>query len=210
MSEQQRPLREAMRIPGADSVTVISVTTRNQVWSRSVHRSNRDDTTVVAAVAIAAHAADLACLHDPDSQLDDLLVTTPRWFHLLRFTVGRDWDPQVVHLVLDRRVANLAMARIELKRLVVADRVVAGAVPPATEPAAKMKHPGQAGELPRREPGERAQRGSAVAAAPGAVDVADENVDHRLPGWFGLLAGEPFVTDTPTLDRLIEGLRELR
>jgi hypothetical protein len=108
------PLAQALRISGASLIMLTSIETRTVVWSAGRARVGADVAALGAAITEAA--AEMVRLSSAapidDGTMDDLLVTGPAHFHVLRVA-----DGQVAHLVLDRGVANLAMARREFRQI---------------------------------------------------------------------------------------------
>jgi hypothetical protein len=105
------PLAQALRISGASLIMLTSLESRTTVWSAGRARVGADVAALGAAITEAA--AEMVRLTADGIDMDDLLVTSPANFHLLRVV-----DGQVAHLVLDRGTANLAMARREFRQMV--------------------------------------------------------------------------------------------
>ncbi len=117
------PLAQALRISGASLILLTSIESRTTVWSAGRARVGADVAALGAAITEAA--AEMVRLSAAGTEMDDLLVTSPANFHVLRVV-----DGQVAHLVLDRGVANLAMARREFSQMIAA-RSATGALRPA-------------------------------------------------------------------------------
>jgi hypothetical protein len=93
-----------------------SIESRTTVWSAGRARVGADVAALGAAITeAAAEMVRLTSGSVGDGEMDDLLVTSPVNFHVLRVV-----DGQVAHLVLDRGSANLAMARREFREMVAA------------------------------------------------------------------------------------------
>lgn len=109
------PLAQALRISGASLIMLTSIESRTTVWSAGRARVGADVAALGAAITeAAAEMVRLSAVGSlGDGEMDDLLVTSPANFHVLRVV-----DGQVAHLVLDRGAANLAMARREFRQLV--------------------------------------------------------------------------------------------
>jgi hypothetical protein len=201
------PLAQALRISGASLIMLTSIESRTTVWSAGLARVGAEVAALGAAITEAA--AEMVRLTAAGSiggaEMDDLLVTGPAHFHVLRVV-----DGQVAHLVLDRGSANLAMARREFRQLVEersapapvpAQRVevaLVGEVLPASSIDLVTAEP----ELPRL-PQRRAEAG-----------WADDPAEYRatmpaLPDWLRAAAEGPFTDDSQTLDRVVGGLRRL-
>ncbi|GAA4688330.1 hypothetical protein [Phytohabitans rumicis] len=166
---------DALDIVGARAVTLIALDSRKPLRSHAVDPLPDGENVAEVAAALAETAAELVRLTD-GAGMDDLLVTGPAWFHLLRVVDG-GW---VAHLMLDRRVANLALARREFRALVNSATVQERSRSPA---------------LPRRTPAANLPR-----PASGPVEPSN---------WFATVAGEPYRTDARTLRRVRDGLRQL-
>ncbi|MEV5427896.1 hypothetical protein [Streptomyces sp. NPDC052701] len=127
-------LLEAMRLPGARGASVVD-------WISGLPLGAVGDAPGGDIEATAAETAELARLATESGALapadgggaaasgkeppvQDLILTNTDSYHLLRF-VTTPFDSTVfVHLWLDRRDGNLALARIRLAEL--ADRLVLG------------------------------------------------------------------------------------
>jgi hypothetical protein len=127
-------LLDAMRLPGARGASVVD-------WISGLPLGAVGDAPGGDIEATAAETAELARLATESSALapadggaaaaageeppvQDLILTSTDSYHLLRF-VTTPFDSTVfLHLWLDRRDGNLALARIRLAEL--ADRLVLG------------------------------------------------------------------------------------
>jgi hypothetical protein len=127
-------LTHALRIPGAAAISVISVDRRTAIWTLTA--GHTDDTTdFTARVAEVAGVANrLARAADGGSPLEDVLLIDPSRFHLLRVVDDADGAALAVHLILDRRVANLALARREFASVVDAHAATSHETPPDPAP----------------------------------------------------------------------------
>lgn len=72
--------------------------------------------TAVAVIALIADAAALDNEPDPGTEagVEDVLITSARWFHVLRQVEVPDGEPVLVHVRLRRGHANPALVRREL------------------------------------------------------------------------------------------------
>lgn len=187
-------------------IMLTSIESRTTVWSAGLARVGADVAALGAAITEAA--AEMVRLTSAGSigsgEMDDLLVTSPANFHVLRVV-----DGQVAHLVLDRGSANLAMARREFRQMVETRSATAPAPAPervALEgevlPASNIDLVPMDAELPRLP-----QRRADAA-------WADDPTDYKatvptLPDWLRAAAQGPFTDDSQTLDRVVGGLRRL-
>jgi hypothetical protein len=165
-------LRQALRISGASLVMLTSIEDRTPVWSAGRVRSDSDVAALGAVIAEAAAA--LVRLTTAGVDLDDLLVTSAANFHVLRVV-----DGTVAHLVLDREVANLAMARREFRDVVVGK----AATPERALPAPVAPEPIPVGE-PEPVP-------APVSLARGPVRLEPERGPVRLEPEPGPVRLEP-------------------
>jgi hypothetical protein len=175
-------LSSALSIQGARSVRLVAVDTGATVWSKSTHDSALDGGLPEAVADMVTAAARVVLHTEEGSGLDDLVVSSLSWFHVLRLTQ----DKQAVHLLLDRRVANLSLARRELKALVSPPLPHRANAPQSVTFDVSL---GIDAELTQELP--RLQGGISV------------------PDWFSQLADERFDADTSTLVRVLVGLRGL-
>ncbi|WP_030420484.1 hypothetical protein VM636_00770 [Streptomyces sp. SCSIO 75703] len=125
-------LLEAMRLPGARGASLVD-------WISGLALGAVGEAPGGDAEATAAETAELArqvaesgslavgadgAVPEAEPPVEDLIVTTPDAYHLLRY-VSTPFDSTVfLHLWLDRHDGNLALARIRLAEL--ADRLVLG------------------------------------------------------------------------------------
>ena len=177
-------MSRALNIQGARAVSVVALDSGAMVWSRSTRDhlddAGNDDALGAGLADMVAAAARVVGHTELGSGLDDLVLSSLSWFHVLRLT----GDRLVVHLLLDRSTANLSLARRELKTLV---------VPP----------------LPQRE----ADTAPVVPTnGAGPKHLIHEPMrlqgEMDIPDWLSRLAEQPFDADTPTLERVLAGLRE--
>lgn len=198
------PLAQALRISGASLIMLTSIESRTTVWSAGRVRVGAEVAALGAAITeAAAEMVRLTAVGSAgDAEMDDLLVTSPANFHVLRVV-----DGQVAHLVLDRGVANLAMARREFRDMVTARAAVGpavGAVALEGEvlPASPVDLVPTDSDLPRL-PQRRAD--TAWEDDPTAYQATGP----ALPDWLRAAAEGPFTDDVHTLDRVVSGLRRL-
>lgn len=127
-------LLEAMRVPGARGVSVVD-------WISGLalgavgdapggdHETAAAETAELARLTVESRTfapADGEPVTEPGGEppVQDMIITSPDAYHVLRF-VSTAFDSTVfVHLWLDRREGNLALARIKLAEM--ADRLVLG------------------------------------------------------------------------------------
>ncbi|WP_432829187.1 hypothetical protein [Dactylosporangium sp. CA-092794] len=159
------------------------------VWSVTAEDPIADDVVGVLTELVGV-AARMVRLTDGADVLDDLVITSPAWFHVLRTAGAQGDDTHVVHLLLDRRSANLALARLELRTLV--DAAASAPEPVRALPAAPQQ-PG----LPHRS----SRKATATRPARSATAA--------VPAWLAQFAGETFEMDEEILDRVLAGLRRL-
>ncbi|WP_173158489.1 hypothetical protein [Phytohabitans suffuscus] len=190
-----------------------AIDTRKPLRSATMEALPEGESIAQMAAAMAETAVELVRLTDMETAMDDLLVTSQRWFHVLRVIEGEGTGGCVAHLLLDRREANLAMARRDFREL------IDGAVPAPTEPVPVASTP--AAEAPR------AATPAPPAAIPDAVELELAGTLPRrkpsttgpwdrgtveedpAPSWFAKFAGHLFETDGRTVERVRDGLHRL-
>ncbi|MFI8522519.1 hypothetical protein ACIGEZ_32690 [Streptomyces sp. NPDC085481] len=128
-------LLEAMSLPGARGAWLVDWTSGLALGSAGESPVGDHETTAAETAELAraaaefespAGSADLAptAAAAEGPPVEDLIVTTPTGYHLLRF-VETAFDSSVfLHLWLDRDTGNLALARMRLGDL--AERLVLG------------------------------------------------------------------------------------
>jgi hypothetical protein len=173
-------LPEALGIPGARSVSLLDPDGPTVLWWAGVEQP--DEPRIAAVVTLASAATALA---GPVDEFGDAILTSADTFHVIRL-VG-DGTDHVVHLILNRAAANLAMARREFRMLVAG---YAGRPRHAAEPPPA---------LPRRD--RETERSEPPGTSAEFPDVP--------PDWFSSLIQAPFTNDETVLDRILVTLRTL-
>ncbi|WP_441249200.1 hypothetical protein [Kitasatospora sp. McL0602] len=120
-------LSEAMAITGARGVSLTDWSSGLSLGHLGDSPSGDHETGAAEATDLARAAADNPTFADPEDArmpLQDLIVTSGRSYHLLRF-VDTAFDSRLLlHLWLDRTHGNLAVARLRLQAL--AEELVLG------------------------------------------------------------------------------------
>ncbi|GAA3013729.1 hypothetical protein K388_04710 [Streptomyces sp. KhCrAH-43] len=125
-------LLDVMRLPGARGAAVVDWTSGLALGTigespNGDHEATAAETAEVARMAaeqpaFAAGLPDTAGGAGSAPPVEDVIVTTPAGYHILRF-VETDFDSSVfLHLWLDRAEGNLALARIRIGEI--AERLV--------------------------------------------------------------------------------------
>lgn len=124
-------LLEVMRLPGARGAAVVDWTSGLALGTIGDSPGGDHEATAAETAEVARMAAEQPVFaqsrpHDlsaqPGAAVEDVIVTTPPGYHILRF-VETDFDSSVfLHLWLDRAEGNLALARIRLGEI--AERLV--------------------------------------------------------------------------------------
>ncbi|AUG80858.1 hypothetical protein CFP65_6192 [Kitasatospora sp. MMS16-BH015] len=113
-------LAQAMTIAGARGVSLTDWGSGLALGHQGESPSGDHETTAAEATDLARAAAEcptFADQEDPRMPLQDLILTTGSSYHLIRF-VDTTFDSRLLlHLWLDRRQGNLAVARIRLQSL---------------------------------------------------------------------------------------------
>ncbi|MBQ0826332.1 hypothetical protein [Streptomyces tagetis] len=125
-------LLEAMRLPGARGASLVDWISGLALGAVGEAPGGDPEATAAETAELARHVAESGSLAvggdgavpEKEPPVEDLIVTTPDAYHLLRY-VSTPFDSTVfLHLWLDRNDGNLALARIRLAEL--ADRLVLG------------------------------------------------------------------------------------
>lgn len=124
-------LLEVMRLPGARGAAVADWTSGLALGTIGDSPGGDHETTAAETAEVARMAAEQPvfsqgrpdCLPGPPGPaVEDVIITTPAGYHILRF-VETAFDSSVfMHLWLDRADGNLALARIRLGEI--AERLV--------------------------------------------------------------------------------------
>ncbi|MEV6108598.1 hypothetical protein AB0M28_28435 [Streptomyces sp. NPDC051940] len=129
MSAIEDCLHEALALPGARSAALVEWATGFVLASVGASAHGGAEETAIETAELARIAIEQVAL-EPEglpgegggSGIEDVIVTTPASYHVLRF-VDMAFDSGVfVHLRLDRATGNLALARLRLRS--VAERLV--------------------------------------------------------------------------------------
>lgn len=147
-------LQELLRLPGAH-FCCIADGTMGKVLASAGAEVDDGPGVPLAVLGWGATAAGYLAAAASD-ELDDLIVTSRRAYHLVRQLDGRSGQLLLVYLRLDRARANLAVAR----RALAAVRVGPAPVPHPREAARRQETPVQS-----------ASPGGASGAAPGAASA---------------------------------------
>ena len=121
VSTIDRCLTETMNITGALGVSLMDWTGGLALATAGAgpcgdHAAGAVDAAELARVVMLRHT-----FADPEtgsSSTEDVIVTSANMYHLLRFVDTSFGGNLLIHLRLDRRTANLAMARIRLTAIV--------------------------------------------------------------------------------------------
>lgn len=111
-------LKEAMTIDGALGVALVDWTSGMSLGTQGggkyldLEVASAGNTEVVRAKMRTMEALRL------DDQIEDILITLAKQYHIIRLMKRPDSDQGLfLYLVLDRAKANLALARLSLKRI---------------------------------------------------------------------------------------------
>ncbi|MDR7276225.1 hypothetical protein [Catenuloplanes atrovinosus] len=185
-----RALAEALRIPGARRVALVAEGASAPTWTSTPGGPEEptDGTATVAVVMVQA-ARELLRL-TAGGDVDDLLLTSGEFFHVLRLVERPGRGAEVVHLTLRRSGANLAMARHEFRRAAAVYRdgpPAIGATPVhPVPPAAEVISPFEDAVPPPAPAG--TESGAGFAAGHREPDAASPG---DVPDGVGFPAGEP-------------------
>ena len=191
-------LQELLRLPGARYSCIADA-----VSGRVLAEHGRG--VVDPAAVLGWGGTALRDLEGADD-LDDLIVTGARAYHLVRRAAAGGGHPLLVYVCLERARSNLALARRALAGVVVPP------LPPASEPA--TAHAAPAGPPPATDP-----RTASVAPAPRAPSPpAAVPLPRRTRAPDPAVAPVPqpradgprWAGDVGTMRRLLAGLRALQ
>lgn len=124
-------LQRAMAIAGARGATIVDFTSGLVVGSVGDWPYGGPDAAAAGATEVIRAARDNSAFvgpelsggpNDEDDRWEDIVLTASRRYDLLRFLHVQFDGRFFLHLWLDRSQSNLAMARLELRRL--ADELV--------------------------------------------------------------------------------------
>ncbi|MDH6126415.1 hypothetical protein [Kitasatospora sp. GP82] len=118
-------LVEAMAIPGALGISLVDWTSGLTLGAAGEGPSGDHDAGAADATELARAVVQNPSFADPDSAAtlaEDVIVSSPGRYHLLRFVEAGFESGTFLYLRLDRATANLAMARLLLRSI--AERLV--------------------------------------------------------------------------------------
>jgi hypothetical protein len=120
-------LERAMKIGGARGVSLVDFTSGLVVGAAGEWPYGGPDAAAAGATEVVRAARDNAAfvapeeaLNGPDApgdRLEDIVLTAEDRYHLLRFVPLRFDGRLFLHIWLDRAHSNLALARLEMRRL---------------------------------------------------------------------------------------------
>ncbi|WP_300011809.1 hypothetical protein [Pseudonocardia sp.] len=142
MTAMSAVLQELLRLPGATYSCVLEHAT-----GQLLVEAGRDAGDAATVLRWGRSATEF--LAADGDELDDVMMTSRRAYHLVRRIVGETpQEPLLVYLCLDRNRSNLALARRELAQI----RVPRPAPDPAPEPGDAAAHVASTAQMPAREP----------------------------------------------------------
>ncbi|WKX69200.1 hypothetical protein [Streptomyces sp. XD-27] len=117
MANTESALKEAMTIEGALGTALVDYASGMALGT--LGGGKELDLTVAAAantdvVRAKVRAMELLGLND---EIEDILITLGSQYHLIRLLKGRNSGGLFLYLALDKARANLAMARLQLRRI---------------------------------------------------------------------------------------------
>ncbi|MDP9794813.1 hypothetical protein J2S43_003325 [Catenuloplanes nepalensis] len=141
-----RALADALHIPGARRVTLVAEGASAPAWSSTPGGPDEPIEGAATVAVVMVQAARELLRLTAGGDVDDLLLTSGDYFHVLRLIERPGRGAEIVHLTLQRSAANLAMARHEFRRAAAVYRDGPYAIgstvgpaglpmPPATPPA---------------------------------------------------------------------------
>jgi hypothetical protein len=111
-------LKEAMAIEGAIGTALVDYTSGMALGV--LGSSPELDLTVASAgntEVVRAKMRTLEMLNLHHEGIEDILITLSNQYHLIRPLTGKGGDGHFIYLALDRKRANLAMARMRLRQI---------------------------------------------------------------------------------------------
>ena len=191
-------LQELLRLPGARYSCIADAVSGSVL---AEHGNGVVDPTAVLGWGSTA-------LRDLDGadDLDDLIVTGARTYHLVRRAVAGGGSPLLVYVCLERARSNLALARRALAGVVVAP------LPPAAESEATVAGPSfpPPPADPRPAPAASAPHAPSPPAAVPLPRRTRTAVPAATPVPQPRAAGPRWAGDVGTMRRLLAGLRALQ
>ncbi|MFD5100867.1 hypothetical protein [Streptomyces albidochromogenes] len=110
-------LLAAMVVPGALGASLVDWTSGLALGTVGDSPNGDHEATAAETAELARMAAEQRAFSPDGLPVEDVIITTPSGYHLLRF-VETAFDSSVfLHLWLDREDGNLALARIRLSSL---------------------------------------------------------------------------------------------
>ena len=207
-------LRELLRLPGSHYSCVADPATGRVLGEMGAETGSAASGAVLGWGADAARYLTSAAADD----LEDLMITSRRAYHLVRQIESASGERLLVYLCLDRARGNLAVARRELAAARL-DEQPSGAsrlpVPvQAASPAAERvagplfgPSPARAAAVAPAPPVPRPRPADPIAALPRRAPAALPS--PPLPAAAVPAAGQQWANDVGTMRRLLAGLRKL-
>ncbi len=206
-------VQELTAVPGTAYACVAHLATR-----RVLAESARPGSETATPEVVLAWSMQAVTVFDdgPAHALDDLMITSRRWYHVVRTLAAPDPSATILlYLCLDRGRSNLAAARRELaaprlRQWLLPQPTLAPGAVPADRPVPLPRLPERAAVLPpspagpgptdRAQPGDPLPRRRVPAPVPRPLPVT-------TPG--GSVFARTWSTDMATMARLVTALRKL-
>lgn len=116
MSKIESSINDLLAIDGASGAAIVDISSGMELGSGG---SPGFDLTIAAAGNSNVTRAKLATMSDLglDEHIEDIMITLENQYHLINVLNTTDTDGLFIYLVLDRKKANLALARHKLNRI---------------------------------------------------------------------------------------------
>ncbi|MFD1534646.1 hypothetical protein [Pseudonocardia aurantiaca] len=209
-------LRELLRLPGSHYSCVADPATGRVLEEMGAETGSGASGAVLGWGADAARYLTSAAADD----LEDLMITSRRAYHLVRQIESASGERLLVYLCLDRARGNLAVARRELAAARLDEQpsgasrlpipVPVQAASPAAERVAGTlfgPSPARAAAVVPAPPVPRPRPAEPIAALPRRAPAALP--PPPLPAAAAPAAGRQWANDVGTMRRLLAGLRKL-
>ncbi|MGQ0778378.1 MAG: hypothetical protein ACT4NY_28885 [Pseudonocardiales bacterium] len=232
MAEVDDVLVEILRLRGAEYVCLADRTNRH-IIGEAGHDDSENFSKVVKLETMVSEFLD----SEFDDDLDDLIISSRHWYHLICHVDSFGIPPLMLYLRLQRSRANLAIARRELRSAELKNRLVRilwsrdGRHDDATSIPGESNHvyftlslqPNPAGSVatPMHQPDLTAGGGSSpdavLAPLPRRVPASSRAMwagrprepEPNEPGELPNVVRQSWASDQNTMERLVHGLRRM-
>ena len=111
----QQKLEECLEINGAMGAAIVDIASGMSVATVGELRNSDLDLAAAGNNEVMRSELKLLSLLKLDDEVEDILISLGDWYELIRPMTDKSGEGLFVYLALDRKKANLALARLKLR-----------------------------------------------------------------------------------------------